>query len=223
MIRLSTAHNKASAAWAAALALLVGISACNGPPDDRLRTCQQKVDALTQETAQLEQELLARDGRIAQLRQQVENLQELGPDRLKAMFVVDRIELASLTGGADYDGLPGDDGVTVYLRPLDADGHVLKAAGEIIIELLDTNLPGTPRSLGQYVCNDPAELRRLWHGRFLTDHYTIRCPWDPVIGPPTHRQVEVKATFNDFLTGKRLTTIKTVRVDLPEAHNNAGH
>jgi hypothetical protein len=98
-----------------------------------------------QETSQLEQQLLTRDRRIADFEQQVETLQGLGPDRVKALFVVDRIELASLTGGADYDDIPGDDGVTVYLRPLDADGHILKAAGEIIIELLDVSVPGQPR------------------------------------------------------------------------------
>lgn len=148
--------------------------------------------------------------------EQVEKLQDLGPDRLDSLFVVDRIELASLTGGAEYDDLPGDDGVTVYLRPLDADGHVLKAAGEITIELLDTNEPGAPKSLGLYVHNEPQQLRKLWHGGFLTNHYSIKCPWDPAIGPPVNREVTVKATFYDFLTGRRRTATRVVQVALPE-------
>jgi hypothetical protein len=215
MIRLRSVHPPAWAAFATAVALVMSATGCNASLDERLRTCQQQVDALTQETSQLEQQLLTRDRRIADFEQQVETLQGLGPDRVKALFVVDRIELASLTGGADYDDIPGDDGVTVYLRPLDADGHILKAAGEIIIELLDVSVPGQPRSLGRYVYNDPAELRKLWHGRFLTNHYTIRCPWDPAIGPPTRREVVVNATFYDFLTGKRLTATQAVEVDLP--------
>jgi hypothetical protein len=191
------------------------IAAVGCAPDPQLRVLRQKVDALEVENDRLETELLARGADIADLEAQVAKLLELGPARLEKLFVVDRIELVSRTGGADYDGQMGDDGVTVYLRPLDADGHVLKAAGEITIELLDTNDPGSPRSLGLYVHNDPEQLRRLWHGGFLTNHYTIKCPWDPAIGPPANREVTIKATFYDFLTGRRCTATTEVEVALP--------
>lgn len=202
---------------AVAAIALVGITAggCNGPARDRLRTLQQTVDELTQENARLQRQGLAQEAQIADLEAQVETLQGLGPDRLDSLFVVARIELASLTGGAEYDDIPGDDGVTVYLRPLDADGHVLKAAGEITVELLDTNEPGAPKSLGLYVHNDAHQLRKLWHGGFLTNHYSIKCPWDPAVGPPTNREVTVKATFYDFLTGKRCTATRVVQIALP--------
>ncbi|HUU85749.1 MAG TPA: cell division protein ZapB [Phycisphaerae bacterium] len=197
---------------------LAGIASagCDGRPDDRVRTLQQRVDELVQDNARLERESLDRQAKIADLQAQVETLQDLGPDRLNNLFVVDRIELASLTGGAEYDDVPGDDGVTVYLRPVDADGHVLKAAGEITIELLDANAPGAPKSLGLYVHNEKQQLRKLWHGGLLTNHYTIKCPWDPTIGPPTNREVTIKAIFYDFLTGKRCTSTKVVKVSLPD-------
>ena len=221
MIHVQAGHHDAWAVLATAVALTTGVAGCDTATADRLRTCQQQVDALGQENLQLERKLLAGDARISDLQEQVQTLQGLGPERLNALFVVDRLELGSLTGGADYDGVPGDDGVTVYLRPLDADGHVLKAAGEIIVELLDTGVPGSPRSLGQYVYNDPSELGKLWHGRFLTDHYTIRCPWDPATGPPTRREVVINVTFYDFLTGKRLTATRAVTVELPDAGDGA--
>jgi hypothetical protein len=195
--------------------ILVAVVGCP-PPDPQLRTLRQQVDQLEVEKERLETELLARGADIADLEAQVAKLLELGPGRLEKLFVVERIELVSRTGGADYDGQMGDDGVTVYLRPLDGDGHVLKAAGEITIELLDTNDPGSPRSLGLYVHNDPEQLRRLWHGGLLTDHYTIKCPWDPAAGPPANREVTIKATFYDFLTGRRLTATTEVEVALPD-------
>ncbi len=197
---------------AVAVAMAAG---CQLGPDPRLKTVSQRADKLAVENERLEQELLDRDARLTQCTEQVAALQNLGPVQLDRLFVVDRIELVSRTGGAEYDDAPGDDGVTVYLRPLDAEGHVLKAAGEITIELVDTNTPGSPRSLGLYVHNDSQQLRRLWHGGFLTDHYTIKCPWDPAIGPPAHREVTIKATFYDFLTAKRLTATTVVQVALP--------
>ena len=198
-----------------ALLLLLASAGCEPAGDKRLRTLQQKADALEVENDRLQRQLLEGDATLDDCRTQVEVLQALGPRRLEKLFVVDRIELASRTGGADYDDVPGDDGITVYLRPLDADGHVLKAAGEITIELLDTNRPGQPRSLGLYVHNDPEQLRKLWYGAFLTNHYTIKCPWQPDVGPPTNREVTVKATFYDFVTGKRFTATKVVDVALP--------
>lgn len=195
-----------------ATAFLVG---CQQPPNELIKTLQQKADRLQTENQRLERQLLERDGRIADLRDQMATLQALGPDRLANLFVVDRIELVSLTGGADYDGLPGDDGVTVYLRPLDVDGNTLKAAGEIIVELLDTSVPGSPRSLGQYIHNDPQQLRKLWFSGMWTNHYTIKCAWSPDTGRPTSREVLVKVNFTDFLTGKRFTAAKLVQVALP--------
>ncbi|MCP4247486.1 MAG: hypothetical protein GY778_10600 [bacterium] len=191
--------------------------ACTQPPDPKLTVLHQQIDELTQVNRRLEGELLVRDGEIAQFEQQIETLQALGPDRLDGLFVVQRIELASLTGGADYDGVPGDDGVTVFLRPLDADGHVLKAAGEIIVDLLDTTVPGEPKSLARYVTNEPAELRKLWHGGFMTDHYTIRCPWAPATALPASREVDVKVTFYDFLTGRRFTAMESVKIEVAES------
>jgi len=208
-------------AVAAALAVC-GLCGCT-PPDDHVRTLQQKVDALTVERDGLERELTERANQVTSLEQQVGNLLRLGPERLGALFEVQRIELASLTGGADYDGKPGHDGVTVYLRPLDADGHVLKAAGEIVIDLLDASASGEPRSLGTYVYNEPAALRRMWHGGFMTDHYTVKCPWQPATGPPRSREVVIKATFTDFLTGKQLSAVRSVMVDLPEEQSQAWH
>jgi hypothetical protein len=210
------AWDRTRTALAAIVLLGLASAGCDTPPDERLTVLRQKADELAQENARLERQELAQQARINDLQQQVETLQALGPGRLDSLFVVERIELASLTGGADYDGLPGDDGVTVYVRPLDADGHVLKAAGEITIELLDTNVPGDPKTLGLYVHNELQQLRKLWHGGFLTDHYSIRCPWDPAIGPPTNREVTIKATFYDFLTGRRRTATKVVEVALPD-------
>ncbi|MCH7702076.1 MAG: hypothetical protein IID37_10340 [Planctomycetes bacterium] len=170
--------------------------------------------------AQLEKQTLARRNQdleetIKAQERRIQDLMGFKPGTPDTLFAVVRIELATLTGGADFDGQPGDDGIVVYLRPLDADGHVIKAPGEITVKLVDNNGPGAPRLLGR-VIDDPEELRRAWHGRFMTDHYTIKCPWYPnAPGKPQGPEVEIKVTFLDWRTGRSFTAHKVVEVSLP--------
>ena len=166
--------------------------------------------SLTRRNQDLEETIKAQERRI-------QNLMGFEPGTPDTLFAVDRIELASLTGGTDFDGQPGDDGIVVYLRPLDADGHVIKAAGEITVKLVDNNGPGKPRLLGRYVIDDPDELRRAWHGRFMTDHDTIKCPWNPnPQGKPQGPEVEIKVTFLDWRTGRSHTAHKVVEVSVQD-------
>ncbi len=179
-----------------------------------LAMLSQKVDQVSAENESLKRDLAKRDATIEGLQTQVSNLLDLGSGRLDHLFVTHKIELVRLTGGADYDGQPGDDGVTVYLRPLDAQGDPIKAAGEIRIQLFDLSREGQPREIGLYVVNDPGQLRASWQSGFLTDHYTIRCGWQPGVGPPESREVTVRAVFRDRLTGREFTAQKRVAVSL---------
>jgi hypothetical protein len=213
--RIEPARSVTFLSWSAAL--ISAVAGCNSTQVNHEKILAQKVDALTDENAKLSRELAERDGAIASLQVQVDNLLELGPGRLDHLFAVERIELVRLTGGADYDGKPGDDGITVYLRPVDAQGDALKAAGEIRIQLLDLTDLGRPRELGLYVINDPGQLRTIWHSGLLTDHYTIQCPWRPGGGPPANREVTIRATFLDWLSGREFTAQKVVRVSVVDS------
>ncbi len=162
----------------------------------------------------LERTVADRDGTIARLHRQVRTLEGFGPDRPADLFAPVKLQIASLTGGADYDGKPGDDGVTVHLRPRDADGDVVKAPGRFRIQLLDNSEFGSPRVLGIYVFNAEDELRRAWHGKLGTNHYTFKCPFPPGVELPLGRRVVVDAEFVDYLTGTTLTAVKEVRISL---------
>ena len=70
------------------------------------------------------------------------------------LFAPVRAEIVSRSGGGNYDGLPGDDGVTVYLRLLDAEGDAVKVPGRITVQLLDNERLGAPRLLGLYRFDD---------------------------------------------------------------------
>ncbi len=148
-------------------------------------------------------DLAARDERIEALDDQVNVLQDLGPERLEKLFRPVRVEFASRSGGYDLDGTPGDDGVVVYLRPIDSDGHSVKAAGAIRVQLFDLANPEGRHEIALYAFSVD-EARKKWYGRLATGHYTIKCPWPPD-RLPDHRDITVRAEFTDYLTGTVLT------------------
>ena len=158
-------------------------------------------------------------GKVSDLEKQVESLRRLGPDRLAKLYPPVKIVLERLTGGADYDGLPGDDGVTVYVQPIDRQGHIVKVAGEIRVQLLDLANPDGQHLLGEYVL-DVDHVAEAWHGRFMTQHFTLQCPWR--VGPPAHREITVRVRFLDYLTGQELSATTVCTVAMPPEPKGGG-
>ncbi|MCK4659434.1 MAG: hypothetical protein KAV82_07920 [Phycisphaerae bacterium] len=173
---------------------------------------EQQVGQLTYENEEMGRRIAERDGKIEALRMRLAEVQDLPTDLLSKLFTTRRLTIGKLTGGADYDDRPGDDGITVYLAPLDRDGDPVKAAGEIEVFLYDLTVPGQPRELGHYVINEPARLREAWYSGWMTNHYTIKCEWPPGVEPPASREVQVRATFLDWLTGEKFVATKLVKV-----------
>jgi hypothetical protein len=194
--------------------LVVGVLAgCNGPTTtERFRQLDQKVRELTDQVEKLNGDLASKNALITAQQQQIATLQRLGAERLEKLYYVTAIKLERLTGGADYDGKPGDDGITVYLQPVDQNGHVIKAAGDIRIELFDLSNPDGRRLIGEYVW-DVDHTRELWHGRLMTHHYTAKCPWRT--GPPAHDEVTIRVAFTDYLTGQTFRAQQVAKIRSP--------
>ena len=203
---------------AIALAIVFVAAGCDDP-SLAIRQLHKEVDTLKGDVARLSQELEDRDARIASLRRRIETGDHLSGITLVDLFLVDRIQLVSRSGGADYDGQPGDDGVTVYVRPLDKAGDVIKAAGQVTIQLTDLTVPGSPVELGVYVYDNPEVLGKKWYGGMLTDHYTFECPFKPEARFNRARELNVRVTFLDWLTGEEFTASTTVEIDRVDAEN----
>lgn len=167
--------------------------------------------SLRRDVSRLTRVVAQREGTVSNLQRQITKLQGFNPDRPATIFAPTKIELVSLTGGANYDGVPGDDGVTVHVRLRDADGDAIKVPGKITVQLVDNSRMGSPKVLGVYVFGNPQQLRESWHGKFGTSHYTLRCPFQPNLKPSTTK-LDVRIEFIDYLTGKTLTTVKEVSV-----------
>lgn len=184
-------------------------------PDVRAIRAMRENESLREEKGKLERAVLERDGAIAGLQKQVGDLQSLGPDRPMGFFAPVKLEIASLSGGADYDGKPGDDGINVYLRPKDADGDVVKAPGRIKVQVIDNSDLAAPKVIGVYSVEKLDEVRKTWHGKLGTQHFTIKCPFPAGVALPASRTLVVSAEFLDLLTGATLTATKEVKFAIP--------
>jgi hypothetical protein len=173
-------------------------------------------DSLRRASERLERTVAQRDETVASLHKQIENLKGFAPGRPVDLFAPVSLEIAGLSGGADYDGKPGDDGITVYLRPRDADGDTVKVPGRMKVQLVDNTVIGSPRVLGVYAFDDPNETRKVWHAKFGTQHFSLKCPFRPDVELPKSRRVMVSAEFIDLLTGATLTASQEVGFSMPD-------
>nr|MBC8373138.1 hypothetical protein [Planctomycetota bacterium] len=87
---------------------------------------------------------------LARKQKRIDTLVGLGPDRLKKLYYAKAIKLGQYTGGADLDAQGGDDGIKVFLRPIDANGDTIKAAGSVTVQLYDLGEPADKTLIGQY-------------------------------------------------------------------------
>ena len=194
------------------LATVVLAAAAGCRVNDQLVQADAQVRQYRQENAKLKTELESRQRVIAEQEKQIQTLQTLGQKRLELLFHVIGIKLGRYSGGVNLDGKEGDDGVRVYLSPVDRDGHAVKVAGEATVQLFDLAAKPEQNLLAEY--NYPAqEIAKHWVAGFMTYHYRFDCPWRS--GPPARAEITVRATFTDYLTGKQFTAQKVCTVKLP--------
>ena len=143
---------------------------------------------------------------------QIRVLQRLGEGRMEKLFHVRRIALGRYTGGADLDGVEGDDGIKVYLRPIDQEGSVVKTAGEVRIGLFDLAADPQDNLIGEYEFT-VEQVSKQWSGGFMAYHFSFECPWK--LAPPARDEITVRVQFTDYLTGKVFTAQKLCKVKLP--------
>ena len=197
------------------LALLVLPAGCEDA-GVTIAELRQRNNSLERQLGQVQRDQVALQEELKNRKAQITRLQRLGARRLDLLNPAVRIEIDRLSGGYDEDGVPGDDGVVVYLRPIDAEGDVIKATGEIEIQLWDLAAPTGDVLIGQYVL-DAVHARKLWYGKFMTYHYAIRCPWRE--GPPQHDEVTVRVLFTDYVSGEVLTDQRVCKVNIIPPRN----
>ena len=189
----------------------VYLCGCNGPTL-AISELQNQVTELQREKRSLTDQVALQDEKLDKLKKAIANLELLGAERLEKLFSVSRVEIDERSGGADYDGQLGDDGITLYLNLYDKQGDRFKAAGEIDVYIHDVDDPAQHTLITEYHFNVD-EAAEKWFGRALTYHYKIKCPWE--VHRPRGRDVQVGVLFLDYLTGVVHQSHRQVKITPP--------
>ena len=122
------------------------------------------------------------------------------------------LSFGRLTGGADLDrDKPGDEGLKIYVTPVDAAGDDIKAAGSFVVEAFDLKRESEQRiGRWEFVLEDAG---KNWYGQALLNTYVLTAPWQTV---PENPNLTVKVTFTDGLTGRVFEAQKQVKVKPPQ-------
>ena len=185
-----------------------------GSPNKANIELRKQIQTLESQNAQLRQQHAGDQQVIAGLRDRQGSLPTLPATRLSELFTTHGLQFGRLTGGADLDpGKPGDEGLAIYVVPIDESGEKLKAAGSFDVEAFDLADPQHP--LVGHWHFDMQQTRAAWSGVLLEYNYVLICPWQSVI--PRHPDLTVKVTFLDALTQTPFTAQRLVRVNPPPA------
>jgi hypothetical protein len=128
---------------------------------------------------------------------------------------VARITLNSrLTGGYDFDGHPGDEGLLVVVEPQNAAGQYVPLPGDLEIEVTDPAQTGPSARLARWTF-DSSESAGTIKKSLLGRGMHLQLPW-PDHAPKSEKlRVSVRYTPP---TGGTFTTHRPIRVDLVARH-----
>lgn len=197
---------------ACALVGLLLATLSSGCVSDSAADLRQEIRDLRGSVRKKDNQLVAQKATIDELQRRLDIARSLKPEDLKNVFHPQTLRITKLSGGYENDGQPGDDGVAVYLQPIDADGDVLKVAGDIRIQLYDLAADVQNNLIGEYLI-PVDQIGKLWHGKLMTHHFSIKCPWPGAA--PKHPEITIRATFVDYLTERVVSAQSTCQVKLP--------
>jgi len=153
--------------------------------------------------------------KIADQEEQIDTLLELGEGRVEELFHVQRIALGRHSGAVDLDGDDEHDAIRVYLRPIDRDGSVVKAAGSVTIQMFDLANAPNENLIARYEWT-PREISKKFSGGFMGQHFTFDCPVDK--RSLQRDEITIRVGFTDYLTGKTFTAQEVYKFGLFKAN-----
>lgn len=180
-----------------AIGLCAPLSCKTAAPDNRIAESQSLEDKVIAQ----QQTIAQRDRQVAEQSKIIQELRTLKGDRsTDKLYRVERIDVERLSGPYDDDRDGKSDGIVTYLSLFDQDSDVCKAAGSANVRLLDL-ASRPPRTIAEASWT-PEQLRPLWYGRFLTQHYSLRIPWPESVKDHPPARLTILAQFTELMTGR---------------------
>ena len=113
-----------------------------------------------------------------------------------------------LTGGYDFDGRPGHEGVMVVIEPQNAQGQYVSVPGELLIEVTDPRKQGMAAQVGKWRF-DALESAAYFKESLMGRGAHLKLPWPGE--PPIHQRLRLTVVY-DTIEGRKLRAEKTITV-----------
>jgi len=181
------------------ISVLTAIAGCGGT--DKAVPLQDKIQSLTDEKAQIQKEMEQTKAENERLKKQNKVLAAL-PDEAKGenLSHIQEVKITNLTNLYDKDKDGKKEKLIVYLQPIDRDGDVVKAPGEVDVELWYLDREPAQAKLSDWQIK-PKELKKLWFSAVMGTNYRLTFDISGMAIDPTE-PLTVKVAFTDLLTGK---------------------
>jgi hypothetical protein len=190
------------------LLLAIALVICGCETADK--SLWDQISELDSEKSQLRQRVDSLETENTALKERMHTLTAIGADkRAAAMTSAQKISLEKRTGLADKDNDGVKETLVVYLRPYDASGDAIKAAGAVNLQLWDLDAAPKEAMLREWQIT-PDELKGMWSGTMLTSYYRIANNIADLLGKE-RKNLTVKITFTDYVTGKILSEQKLIK------------
>ena len=161
----------------------------------------EELEGLKQKRKELSLQLKESESENKQLKEQIATLAGLGPEvKLGNLYKLQSVKISSFTNFYDKDKDGKKEKLIVYIQPIDQDGDIVKAAGNVEVQLWSLDNKAENALLGDWDIG-AKELRKLWYATMMTINYRLMFDVDPSIGE-SKDSLTVKIAFTDYLTGK---------------------
>jgi len=163
-------------------------------------TLAMQIDKLNEQNQQLQKQVEQVKGENEELKSQVQTLSGV-PEQVKGenLYHLQKIKIGRYTNLYDKDKDGKKEKLIVYIQPIDQDGDIIKAAGDVDVQLWNLSKEQDQALLGQWHAG-PDQLKKLWFAALMT-HY--RLTFDVADKVNEFKEpLTVKVTFTDYLTGK---------------------
>jgi len=128
-----------------------------------------------------------------------------GPDAADLDSDVHKIVLNKLlSGGLDFDGNSGDEGIMAVLEPRDAQGKTIEAVGDVSLMVLDPNLAESEQRVARWDFSS-TETATAWRKSLLGKGLHFELPWPA--DPPQGEKLQLVARLVTPDGRKHLTSI----------------
>ncbi|MHC4075981.1 MAG: hypothetical protein ACYSRZ_06155 [Planctomycetota bacterium] len=169
----------------------------------------KQIDTLRTERRGLERELEQFEAEKQQFKGQLRALAGLEGKIFENIYQVERVEVTRYTNLYDKDKDGRDEKLIVYIQPIDEQGDIVKATGEVDVQLWDLDRAAGEALLAKWHVG-PGQLQQSWSATLLAINYRlvfdVPDELDAIEGPLT-----VKVGFTDYLTGKVFKEQKTIK------------